>query len=102
MNDLSRIKAWLEADRQIGKSAPVEQGGTTIWWSVGVQRWQGLYKLYIDKFDTAERIDYDAESEEIIPVTDLNTLYNLIKTKSPFKIEELAPLKGQKIFNPRF
>ena len=102
MNDLNRIKTWLEAGRQIGKSARIEQDGDTIWWSVGIQKWQGMYKFYTDKFSDSLPVDYDAESEEIIQVADLDTLFALVKTNSPFKIEELTPLKGQRIFNPSF
>ena len=69
---------------------------------VGIQKWQEVYKLYIDKFDESQPIDYDDESEEVILVSDLNMLATLVKTKSPFIIEELALLKGQKIFNPSF
>lgn len=102
MGDLNRVKAWLEAGRQIGKSAPIEQDGATTWWMVGIQQWKGTYKLYIDKFDESKPVDYDSETEELIQITDLDTLAILIREKSPFIIEELAPLKGQKIFNPSF
>ncbi|MCR5889596.1 hypothetical protein LRS06_17820 [Hymenobacter sp. J193] len=102
MNDLSRIKTWLEAGRQIGKRAPVEQDGSTFWWSVGIQQWQGTYKVFFDKFDESQRVDYGSETEEVIQVTDIDALPALIKAKSPFNIEELTPLKGQKIFSPSF
>ena len=69
---------------------------------VGIQKWQGVYKLYIDKIDESQPVDYDAENEEIIQVGDLDSLVRVIGMKSPFTIEELAPLKGQKIFNPQF
>ncbi len=102
MSDFDRVKTWLEAGRQIGKCAPIKQDGSIIWWMVGIQKWQEVYKLYIDKFDESQPADYDDESEEVIQVSDLDILATLVKAKSPFTIEELAPLKGQKIFNPSF
>jgi hypothetical protein len=43
---------------------------------------------------------YDAEG--VIRVTHFEELSKLISALSPFKLSELAPLKGQKIFNPVF
>ncbi|TGE29083.1 hypothetical protein [Hymenobacter metallicola] len=102
MDSLTRVETWLEAGKQIGKSAPVKENGNIVWWSVGVQKWQGIYKLYTDSFIESKPLDYDSDSEEIVEAADFETLSNLVSSKSPFKIEELAPLKGQKIFNPRF
>ena len=102
MGDLNQVKIWLEAGRQIGKTAPIEQNGSTFWWMVGIQSWQGIYKLYIDKFDESQPLDYDSESEEVIQVSNLDALTILVRTKSPFAIEELTPLKGQRMFNPSF
>ena len=43
---------------------------------------------------------YDAEG--IIRVTHFEELSALVSVLSPFNLNELKPLKGQKIFNPAF
>jgi len=102
MASLDKVKQWLEADQQIGKTILLVKDGNNYWFSVGVQKWQGLYKVYFDKVRDSE-IDYlDNEAEQIIEVENFESLAGIVETKTPIKLEELTPLKGQRIFNPAF
>jgi hypothetical protein len=101
VEDLTRVKEWLEAEKQIGKSASFGEGNDIYWLSIGIQKWEGEYKLYFFKANEASMRDleyYDAEGT--IRVTHFEGLSDLVSALSPYKLCELAPLKGQKIFNP--
>ena len=103
MEDLTRVKNWIEAGRQIGARLSFEKEGETYWLSIAVQKWESLYKLYFNK--TAESMMGDLDYYDVegtIRVGYFDELEGLISILSPFKLSELAPLKGQKIFNPEF
>ena len=71
--------------------------------SIGVQKWESEYKLYFFKANESKMADLDFyDAEGVIRVTYFEELSNLVSVLSPFKLSELAPLKGQKIFNPEF
>jgi hypothetical protein len=103
VEDLTKVGKWLESGKQVGKSASFGEEDDTYWLSIGMQKWEGEYKLYFFKTKEDRMIDpgyYDAEGT--IRVTHFEELAGLVSALSPFKLCELAPLKGQKIFNPAF
>lgn len=103
MEDLAKVKQWLEVGKQIGKSCPFGEGNDMHWLSIGIQKWEGEYKLYFCKVREASERDLDYyDAEGTIRVTHFEALSDLVSSLSPFKLCELAPLKGQKIFNPAF
>ena len=101
MADLEKVKAWLDAGKQVGKSVLREEDGTEYYVAVGIQKWNGKYKLYTDKVKVAE-IYWEEETEAIIEVEDFENLAALVEAKGSFSLSELTPLKGSKIFNPAF
>jgi hypothetical protein len=103
MANLSRARDWIEAGKQIGARISFEDKGDTYWLSIAVQKWEGLYKLHLSKTAESRMRDLDYfDVEGTIRVACFEELAGLISSLSPFKIDELAPLKGQKIFNPEF
>ena len=103
MEELTRVKEWLEAGKQIGKSASFGEGDDTYWLLIGIQKWEGEYKLYFFKANEASMGDLDYyDAEGTIRVTHFKGLSHLVSALSPYKLCELAPLKRQKIFNPAF
>jgi hypothetical protein len=103
VEDLARVRQWLEAGKQIGKSISFGEGEDAYWLSIGIQKWEGEYKLYYFKANEASMRDleyYDAEGT--VRVTHFEGLSGLVSALSPYKLCELAPLKGQKLFNPAF
>jgi hypothetical protein len=103
MEDLGRMREWLEAGKQVGKSILSGEGGETFRISVGVQKWEGEYTLYLFKAKecSLQGLDY-YDVEGVIRVTHFEGLAGLLPALCPIKLSELAPLKGQKIFNPAF
>ena len=103
MEDLTQVEEWLEAGKQIGKSASFGNGNDIFWLSIGIQKWDGEYKLYFFKAkeELMKSLDY-YDAEGIIKVTHFEELSGLVSALSSFRLSELTTLKGQKIFNPAF
>ena len=103
MNEVDRVKGWLEAGKQVGKSDFFGEGNEKYLLSIGVQKWEGEYKLYFLKANEFKLVDLDFyDAEGVLRVTSFEELSILVSALSPFNISELTPLKGQKIFNPAF
>ncbi|MGI4883355.1 MAG: hypothetical protein ACRYFR_00150 [Janthinobacterium lividum] len=103
MDDLSRVTEWIEAGKQVGKSALFNEADKIYWVSIGVQKWEGEYKLYFFKVDEARMKDLDYyDVEGTMRITHFEGLSSLISALCPIKISELTPQKGNKIFNPAF
>jgi hypothetical protein len=103
VEDLGRVRRWIEAGKQVGKSAFLGEGDETYLLSVSVQKREGEYKLHLFKAKESGMTDLDYyDAEGTIRVKDFEELSILINALCPFKLSELAPLKGQKIFNPAF
>jgi hypothetical protein len=103
LGDSTNVREWIEAGKQVGKSISFGEGDERYLLAIGVQKWEGEYKLYFFKANESRMADpdyYDAEG--VIRVAHFEELSKLISALSPFKLSELAPLKGQKIFNPAF
>lgn len=103
MGDSTKVREQIEAGNQVGKSVFFGEGDERYLLSIGVQKWEGEYKLYFFKANESKMTDLDFyNAEGIIRVTYFEELSDLISALSPFNLSELAPLKGQKIFNPEF
>ena len=102
MDDLQRVHGWVEVGKQVGKSFIFVRNGVTYWSSVAVQKWKDGYKLYVDEIEEKYIQGEEYEREEVIFCTSLSEIEILIKDTTALTIEQLAPLKGQKVFNPAF
>lgn len=102
MDDLRRVRGWIEAGKQVGKSFTFVRNEVTYWSSVAVQKWQEGYKLYVDEIEEQYIQGEAYEREEIVFRTTLAEIEVLIQDTTSLTIEQLAPLKGQKLFNPVF
>ncbi|WP_035567173.1 hypothetical protein [Hymenobacter sp. IS2118] len=103
MEDSSRVREWIEAGKQVGKYDFIGEGDERYLLSIGVQKWEGEYKLYLFKANEVKLRDIDYyDFEGTIKVTHLEELKHLISVLCPFNFSELTPIKGQKIFNPAF
>lgn len=103
MDELGRAYQWLEEGKQIGKSFTYTKEGKEYYSSVGVQKWNDIYKFYFSEIEESQMAAYeDYLIEEIIEVSNLEELQNLLSQKALMHLEDLRPQKGQKIFNPNF
>lgn len=92
----------LEKGRQLGISKPITIDGKKVWISVAVQKWQGKYKVYISEILESKMVAEEYMKEIIRSFDAFEKCSGFIEQNSIIKIEELGPLKGQKIFNPEF
>jgi hypothetical protein len=103
MGDLAKVREWVEAGKQIGKQFWLEEDGKKYWLSVGVQKWKGAYKLYLDRIEESHMVVHDLfDTEEITIVGCFDDIQGVLDVKCPIKLDELTPQKGQRIFNPAF
>ncbi|RFP65611.1 hypothetical protein D0N36_07900 [Hymenobacter lapidiphilus] len=101
MEELSRVKNWLETGKQVGKTCSLIENEKTYWVSVAVQKWQGEYKLYVDKTEETRMGNFeDYETEQTAKTKHFEEIQQLLNGMCSVGLHELTPQKGQKIFNP--
>lgn len=93
---------WIEAGKQVGKSFYYDKGGQTYSQSVAIQKWNNLYIVYF--FEILEqnmaRLE-DFEDDEVLQrFENLMDAVTFFESLTHIKLEELTPLKGQRIFTP--
>ncbi len=98
--------AFIQKGKQIGFEEIREKNNVKIYFSVAVQKWGQKYKIYHmelekDKFFLIFE-GLAEETEKIIQVDTVEEVLNYFDNVLHMDIEKLHPLKGQKIFNPRF
>lgn len=102
MADIEKIIEWIENGKQLGKVFSFVRNGKTIWSSVGIQKWQNVYKVYVDEIEEEQM---DAEiylRDEINKFDNIIDALNYIDKNTQTNSLELRPCKGQKVFNPSF
>ena len=101
MDMLARVTGWIEAGKQVGKTIFIQEGGEEYAVSVGVQKWKERYKLYFCKLPLTANF-YGFEDNEYIELDSMDSIPALLESRTTIRLDELAPLKGQRIFNPAF
>ena len=96
------INEKLEKGQQLGKSFSFDLDGKSVWSSVGIQKWKGLYKVYIDEIFEIDIAAEIYQKELIRNFSELDEAIVFIKENSRATFQELGPLKGQRVFNPAF
>ncbi|MBP9037178.1 MAG: hypothetical protein KBG38_05290 [Candidatus Cloacimonas sp.] len=97
-----KIIELIEKGKQLGNMFSFDRSGKTIWSSVGIQKWQDIYKVYVDEI---EEENMEAEiylRDEINYFDNARDALKYIDEKTETNSLELHPCKGQKIFNPGF
>ena len=103
MHPISTIQQWLAAGKQIGTTFSYEKAGQTHWASVGVQWWNGAYQIYLSDIpEILMAMSEEHLQEEVVEVARYEDIAPILAVKSSAKLENLAPCKGQKVFNPKF
>ncbi len=104
MGDLEKIIQLIENGKQLGKVFSFTRDGYTIWSSVGIQKWEGIYKVYVDEIEE-ERIDAENylrdEIKKFNNLPDALTL-KYINENTETNPAKLQSCKGRKVFNPNF
>ena len=102
MVDSERIIQLIESGKQLGEVFSFIRDGHTIWSSIGIQKWQGIYKVYVDEI---EEESMDAENyirDENKKLNNLSDALKYINENTQINSSDIQPCKGQKVFNPNF
>jgi hypothetical protein len=102
MKHLEKVRHWLESGKQIGEVFSFEKNSEKYWSSVGVQKWEGYYKVYVDEILESKMAAEDYSIEKIARFDSIELVEDFISANTKTKLELLTPCKGQKIFNPAF
>jgi len=96
------FRAKIEQGKQVGVTFSVKKEGQVLWSSVAIQKWEGVYKVYIDEVFESKMDIEEYEKDILREFTSLDTALSFIRQNSSAEINSLATLKGQRIFNPKF
>lgn len=96
------IKNKIEDGKQIGKRFSFLENEELSWSSVGLQKVKGKYKVYVDEILESKMVAEEFTREECLVFNKLDDAILFINENTKTNISELAPCKGQKIFNPDF
>lgn len=99
MFDLIRT---IESGKQVGKLFSFQKDDITYWSSVGIQKHDGVFKVYIDVIAEPEMDAQNYEREEFSSFAKAQEAVSYVTSETNLDEEDLRPCKGQKIFNPSF
>jgi len=93
---------WISEGRQLGIRFSFIRNGNLYWSSIGIQKWGGLLKVYVDEILESEMDAENYSREELLEFSNVDNALKFISENTIVNIENLKPCKGQKIFNPEF
>ncbi|WP_205410205.1 hypothetical protein [Acetivibrio cellulolyticus] len=93
---------WIESGKQFGKIFSFEKDKKTIWSSVGIQKWQNVYKVYVDEIEEENMNAEKYLRDEIKRFNTLADALQYIDENTQINPLDLKPCKGQKVFNADF
>jgi hypothetical protein len=102
MADIEKITQWIENGKQLGKVFSFKRSEKTIWSSVGIQKWQNIYKVYVDEIEEENMNAEKYSRDEIKKFNNISDALKYINENTQTNSLELQPCKGQKVFNPSF
>ncbi|MHA7965250.1 hypothetical protein ACX93W_13985 [Paenibacillus sp. CAU 1782] len=100
MAEMNKLTKWIEEGKQLGSTLTFADNGQTIWSSVAVQKWNGIYFTYVDEIDESKMNAEQFRREEICRFDCLNNALEHLRQTTKVMVSELAPCKGQKLFHP--
>jgi len=92
----------IESGTQVGMNTITIVDNEKIYYSLAVQKWNGVYKIFTRKIaenKMAAYEDYEEEAEKIIVVDKIDDVLDYLTNMLEADINDLHPLKGQRIFN---
>lgn len=92
----------MEAGKQIGISLRYIREDELCWLCMGAQKWQGIYKFYYAEILERNMVAEEYICEELTCCASFEELVEVAKGKSAVSFRDMAPLRGQRIFNPNF
>lgn len=95
---------FLKKGKQLGLTEWRSEDGKEIYFSVAVQKWNDKYMIYTLEIEREKMFtDFDdiGDYERLIKVKTIDELLNYFRNIIKVDFEELHPLKGRKIFDPK-
>ncbi|WP_159514032.1 MULTISPECIES: hypothetical protein [Enterobacter] len=102
MNTNPNLIKKIENGSQVGQRVSFLMDDEICWTSVGLQKWNGKYKVYIDEILESKMNSEEYQREEVIYFDLLDNALEFIENNTHVKVFDLIPCKGQRIFNPDF
>ncbi len=99
MVDKEKIIEWIEDGKQLGKRFSFKVKEEIIWSSVGIQKINDKYVVYIDEIEEKNIFFENYLRDEIKKFDRLVDALDFIEKETRISIDNLNPCKGQKIFN---
>ena len=96
------LELKIENGKQIGFKHFFDEKDKRYCEWVGLQKWNGIYKVYIGKIEENKMVAEEFERDEIREFQTLSEALDYIKANSSVSIEKMNVCKGQRIFNPEF
>lgn len=102
MASTEKLIQWIENGKQLGNVFSFDINGKTIWSSVGIQKWQGIYKVYVDEIDEENMVAEKYLREEIKKFIKRSEAIKFIEQNTQTNLSDMQICKGQRVFNPEF
>ncbi|WP_334072016.1 hypothetical protein [Paenibacillus sp. A14] len=102
MANTEKLIQWIENGKQLGNVFSFDINGKTIWSSVGIQKWQGIYKVYVDEIDEENMVAEKYLREEMKEFTNLREAIKFIEQNTQTNLLDMQICKGRRVFNPNF
>jgi len=102
LEDIERIALQIDNGKQLGSRFSFMKNKKTIWSSVGIQKYNENYMVFIDEIDEHNIIAEIYSREEIKEFISLREALDYIEYSTALTFDKLLPCKGQRIFNPEF
>ncbi|MCG8710062.1 hypothetical protein JHU04_003341 [Brenneria sp. 4F2] len=102
MNSNINLFNTINNGKQVGVRYSFLAGNEICWSSVGLQKWEGKYKVYVDEILESKMSSEEYLREEIVSFDSIESALEFIEDNTKVEISDLAACKGQRIFNPKF
>ena len=97
--ELEYLEEKLNFGKQLGTSFSFKIGDEIFWSSVGIQKWEDLFRVYFNEVAESTMTMDVYQKEVVADFTKLRDALRFIELNTQTNIAELKPVKGQKIFN---
>ena len=88
--------------KQVGTSFVYAINEEKHWSSVGIQKWEGSIKVYVDEIAESQMVAENFIREETRKFITVKEALVFVEQNTRAELKDLAPCKGQKVFNPKF
>jgi hypothetical protein len=102
MNTDEKIINWIEAGKQVGCRGKRDAQNDVLWLSTAIQKYEEKYKTYVSEIFDSKIAMEEYLNEETRVFSTCKEALDYLRLESKLEVSELAPCKGQTIFNPKF